>query len=591
MTSKMPDKRAAKVVLLFFFITLGFLIFIGTLIYWARIDRRLPTLETTQIDTALRGKIISFDKFTIANGQKLYKVMVDTRNIDPKKLELFVKLYSIYSSDNPKKVKKILKSTKGNVILSYKIDSKKAQYLKELARKLYKKGIFIPYEEPKSGLAFLRGMSIVESGESRNYPSADTLTPIIGYVKKIEKDNITKIEGVKGVEKYYEEVLKASQDELVVGLRDIGNSLIQTKDSLKKTKINGYDLRLNVSLKFQKILERILDRKKEELNAKELVAAIMKSDTGEILAIASSNRYNPANIQKKDYPWLNPTISEFEYEPGSVMKPFTFALLLKAKKINPYDLINTHKGKFKLGNKIVRDTHDYDFLSAEDIIVHSSNVGMVQISQRLNNIEFKEGLRDFGFSLKSGIDLPYEQTGFLPSSQKFNSQIYKATIGYGYGMRATFIQVLAAYNVFNNDGVLIQPKIANKLEYEDKQYILPKQKTKKILPLDIAKRMKQILIKTVQKGTAVKTKIDGLEIGGKTGTAHIASKGGYVNSYNSSFFGFANDEKNHFTIGVLVREPKKRYHYFASMSAVPTFKEIIEALIEEQYLAPRITMQ
>lgn len=589
MTSKMPDKRAAKVVLLFSFITLGFLIFIGTLVYWARIDRRLPTLETTQIDTALRGKITSFDKFTIANGQKLYKVMVDTRNIDPKKLELFVRLYSIYSSDNPKKVKKILKSTKGNVILSYKIDSKKAQYLKELARKLYKKGIFIPYEDPKTGLAFLRGMSIVESGESRNYPSVDTLTPIIGYVKKIEKDNITKVEGVKGLEKYYEEFLRATQDEVIVGLRDIGNNLIQTKDSLKKTKIDGYNLKLNISLKFQKILERILDKKKEEINAKELVAAVMKSDTGEILAIATSNRYDPANIQKKDYQWLNPTISEFEYEPGSVMKPFTFALLLKAKKINPYDLINTHKGKFKLGRNIIRDTHDYDYLSAEDVIVHSSNIGMVQISQKLDAIEFQEGLKDFGFSLKSGIDLPYEQSGFLPATQKFNSQIYKATIGYGYGMRATFIQILTGYNVFNNGGFLIEPKLANKLEYEEKQYVLPKQKRKQILPLDVAKRMQQILIKTVQKGTGRKAKIDGLEIGGKTGTAHIASKGGYANSYNSSFFGFANDDKNHFTIGVLAREPKKRYHYFASMSAVPTFKNIVEALIEEQYLAPKIT--
>ena len=83
-----------------------------------------------------------------------------------------------------------------------------------------------------------------------------------------------------------------------------------------------------------------------------------------------------------------------------------------------------------------------------------------------------------------------------------------------------------------------------------------------------------------------KAKIDGLEIGGKTGTAHIAEGGKYVRKYNSSFFGFANDKKNKFTIGILVREPKKPYHYFASVSAVPIFKEVVLRLIEEGYLTP-----
>ena len=78
-----------------------------------------------------------------------------------------------------------------------------------------------------------------------------------------------------------------------------------------------------------------------------------------------------------------------------------------------------------------------------------------------------------------------------------------------------------------------------------------------------------------------------MRVGGKTGTAHIAGKkGGYAKLYNSSFIGFANDKKRRLTIGVLIREPKKRYHYFASMSAVPVFKQIVDLLIEQGELKP-----
>ena len=98
--------------------------------------------------------------------------------------------------------------------------------------------------------------------------------------------------------------------------------------------------------------------------------------------------------------------------------------------------------------------------------------------------------------------------------------------------------------------------------------------------------MQKILIKTVEKGTGEATKIAGLTIGGKTGTAHIAKNGKYTNLYNSSFFGFANDKNNSYTIGVLVREPTKKYYYYASLTAVPIFKKIVEEMIEEGYLSP-----
>ncbi|HEX5670355.1 MAG TPA: penicillin-binding transpeptidase domain-containing protein, partial [Sulfuricurvum sp.] len=97
-----------------------------------------------------------------------------------------------------------------------------------------------------------------------------------------------------------------------------------------------------------------------------------------------------------------------------------------------------------------------------------------------------------------------------------------------------------------------------------------------------AERMKLILIKTVNQGTGTLARTPGLEVGGKTGTAHIAKNGEYVNSYHTSFIGFANDQKHTYTIGIMVINP--RTVYFASVTAVPVFKAIVDVMVEEKYL-------
>ncbi len=581
------DTRKIKILFLFVIVTLGFIIFLGTLFYWAKIDRRLPRLTYKEQIHATRGNIISNDNFTVATSKKLYKAVINTKNIDPDKLDLFVNLYALYSGDSKKRVKKRILSRKGSLVLSYKINPKNAKHLKALARKLFRLGVFRSYTNPKTGVTFLHGLSVVESGERRVYPVKKTLTPVVGYVKKIEKDGITKVTGVKGLERYYEDKLLSIQDTTVVGSRDISNTIILTRDSVSSRRINGLDIHTTISLKLQKMIEDVLDEYKVKLDAKEIIASVMHSSSGALLSLATSNRYNPDLIRRSDYPNLNVSAVEYAYEPGSVMKPITFALLLKEGKVNPYDLVRIYGGKYKLGRRIIHDTHNYEWLSAEDVIVHSSNVGTVQLAQKLDAVEFFQGLKDFGFTNKTEIDLPYEKLGSIPPLYKFKSETYKGTVGYGYGMTSTFMQVLKAYNIFNNNGRMLSPYIASYFQSDDgKKYIINRNYEKEVIPVSVAKRMQSILIKTVQKGTGVNTKIDGLIIGGKTGTAQIAEGGGYARKYNSSFFGFANDIKNKFTIGVLVIEPKKKYHYFASIAAVPIFKEVVLRLIEEGFLVP-----
>lgn len=584
------NSSQSKVYIVFILIILGISIFLTVIFYRSSIERRLPKLQSSDYTSAMRGSILSQDGFSLASSQKLFKAMVDTRNIDPNKKELFIKLYTLYSGDDPKKIRKIL-NKKGLVTLSYEIDAKGAAYLKELARKLYRNKVFIAYQDPKTGIVSTQGMSIVESGEKRLYMASDALTPTIGYIKKIEINGITKVEGVKGIEKVYDNLLSSTQDELTKGPRDLANTIILSKDAELSRRIDGYNVVLNIPLKLQKILEKMATAKMNELIAKEVIIGVMEAKTGAIISLVSTSRYNPSSITKKDYQSLNSTASEYAYEMGSVMKPFIFALLLKAGKIDPLEIINVYGGKYKLGKRVITDSHKNDTLSAQDVIVESSNVGMIQIVDRLNEFEIYNGLLDFGFSRKTGIDLSYEQVGNMPSISKLKNKVYKSTISYGYGLQATFIQLLSAYNAITNDGVMITPRIANHLEKNSKTYKYKEQERTQVLPKSSAQKMKEILVKVVESpnGTAKRTKIPGLIIGGKTGTAHIAASGGYSDKrYNANFFGFVRDKNGkEYTIGVLVREPMKPYpYYYASWSALPIFKSTVELMIENGYLTP-----
>ncbi len=577
------SNKLYKIISLFFLFLIGVLIFLGAVFKIVMEDRHLPKFVVSEKNRAIRGSIVSSDGYQVVYSKKLYKVAVNTRCIDPDKKALFVTLFSIYSGIPQSKVRKALRK-KGYTVLSYKIDTKTAYQLKILGRKLNQMDMFVPYKV--GNRVIKQGLTIIESGESRSYPYKDILTPIIGYVKKYEEDRYTKITGVKGIEKYYEQKIKPKQDGIIKGRRDIGNNIILNKEALIKRRYDGYNVHLNVNILLQKNIENILDTYKTDLEAKEILAAVMESGTGKIIAIATSNRFDPKNITKKEYSALNPKFIEYEFEPGSVMKPITFALLLENGLVSPLEVVRGYNGRYKLGKKIITDEHKTAWISAENVIVYSSNIGIAQLAQRLPADIFWKGLRKFGFGQKTGIDLPYEHQGSIVPMIKLRSEIYKATTGYGYGMRVTFMQLLKAYEAFNNDGVVYTPRLGAFLSDQNERKIpLPSAPKRRVLSLKTATTMKNILQKVVQKGTGTIAKVEGLQIGGKTGTAHIARKGHYVHIYNSSFFGFANDDKHRYTIGVTVIEPKRLH--FASQTAVPIFRDIVLELVNEGYLVPR----
>jgi len=579
----LDKNKRAKIFILYSLIALMFIVFLSVMFYTVIKPRNSPSLYIQNSSKAQRGSIISADGFHLATTQKLYKAIVNVGSIYPEKKELFIKLFSIYSGEDSKHIVKKLSTVKGSVVLSYNISQLKVQNLKQLAYDLRQLKVFRETINPRTGLKIVQGLDIKESGESRIYPYGNVLTPILGYPRKIEEDGYTKAEGVKGLERRFEEELQANQNAISRGQRDVRGYKILNKNSLTKPKIDGLDIKLTIAVALQIKIESMLDEMKKEIRAKEIMIAIMDSTTGDILSLASSNRFLPKDIKRSDYPFLNSGAIEYSFEPGSVIKVITFALLLDKGLINPFELVNGHNGRYKIGKTLITDEHKFSWLSAENVIVHSSNIGIAQLANKLTGIEFDIGLREFGFSQKSTPDLTYEKIGKIPNARKLENEIYKSRCSYGYGMKANLMQLIKAYSVFSNNGRMVTPKLVSSfIDEYDREISLENEEQKQVIKSSTAMRIKKILIKTVNKGTGVKAKTEGLVIGGKTGTAHIVEKGRYVRKYNTTFIGFSDDKSSKYTIGVVVVQPKKSQ--FAAQTAVPVFKMAIDIMLEEGYL-------
>ncbi len=606
--------KTKKIVILFLLILLFLIILIFSIANTMTNDRRLPSLQSTKKELAVRGDIVSSDNFKIASSKKLYKASIDTRYLDLNKKELFIKLFSIYSDIPYGKLKtKIDDSLKdpGNLVLSYNIDSRTAKNLKELGFKLRRLGVFKQLKV--DGGKILRGLNISESGEKRIYSYETTLTPVVGYITKYESNiGKTKVRGIKGLEKKYDDILNKTEDGILQGNRDVLSYISFDKNSIIKKREDGAKLILNIPLKLQKNIEMILDKHKEKLTADEIIISVMNSKTGEIISLASSNRFNPENIKQEDIPSLNVNAVEYQFEPGSVIKPISLALVLDKDRVKTNELFYAFnkgtpnsrgeypRGRYKIDRFYIKDDHRFkkNYLTLDDIMIFSSNIGLLQLAQRLKGAEIFEGYKRFGFTRKTGIDLPYEKVGQIPpvfrlaaGESKNQDNVFKATVSYGQGMTSTFMQVLKAYSVFNNEGFSVTPRIVSYLEMDSGKYKLETPPKEKVISKKAANEIKRMLIKTVTDGTGKSAQIEGLEIGGKTGTAQIARRGSYLKKYISSFFGFVNDDINSYTIGVTVINPNSTgqywYYYYASQSAVPIFKEVVKNLVSLNYITPK----
>jgi cell division protein FtsI (penicillin-binding protein 3) len=295
--------------------------------------------------------------------------------------------------------------------------------------------------------------------------------------------------------------------------------------------------------------------------------------TGEILAMSSfpESDLNQPLIDLRSL-FSNKAIHHV-FDPGSTFKIVTFSAAIDSNKIPYSENFDCSKGYIRVANKTFKDHHRYDMLSFPEVIIHSSNVGTIQIGQIVGEKLLYERVEDFGFGQKTGIELPAEQRGLLNPIDRW-SRLSLASLSIGYEVSVTALQLLNAVNIIGNNGVQIPFTIVKKGRYPELNESEPAAAPKRILLERTALQIKDMLKRVVTEGTGQTAQVNGFEAAGKTGTAQKINPetGGYTSgAHTSIFMGFVPADHPAISIIVVIDDPKGLY--YGSQVAAPVFRK------------------
>lgn len=392
----------------------------------------------------------------------------------------------------------------------------------------------------------LPGIDFIESYK-RFYPNGDFASYIVGYAKKNEVeivvDDETKTEtimqGELGIEVKFDEILKGVNGYISYQQDRYGYKIPDTpEENVPAT--DGSDIYLTIDANIQRIIEAALDEAIEFDNPDWVTINVMDAKTGDILASAASPSFDPNKLNLVNYE--NP-LTSFAYEPGSVMKIFTYMCAIekgtyKGDQTYQSGVIDVEGTKIHDWNQVGwgEITYDYGFEM-------SSNVATVNIMQNfLTKDELKDCLTKYGFGSQTGIELPRELSGSLV----FNYPVEVAAASYGQGITTTPIQHLQALSIIANDGYMVKPNIVSKIVNNGKvTYERQITKSERIVSQATVDKIKELMYNAINdvEGGAIGTAyiVDGLDVIGKTGTAQIydSVNGGYLTGWLDNLYSFS----------------------------------------------------
>ena len=407
---------------------------------------------------------------------------------------------------------------------------------------------------------------------TRVYYYKDLASHILGYVN-------SNYCGVNGIAKTFDDVLSGEDGTMLVE-RDAIGDMISVEEEQTKPAVPGLNIYLTIDKGYQSILEEELSAGVKEYQASSGVAIIMNPNTGEILALANDQDYDPNNYwDYSDDQRRNRAITD-TYEPGSTFKTFTLASLIDQKLCSEDEKVFVENGRYKVKSVYISDTHEHAYLTVKGIIEQSSNIGISKLVQRLGDETFYKYARSFGFGNYTSVSLPGEVKGTLKKPDEWGS-LTKTFMSFGYEIAVTPLQLITAYCAIVNGGVLYEPQLLSREVSRDGKTVVinsPKEVRRVISELT-SRRMRNMLVGVVENGTGKNAKIDGVTIGGKTGTSQRLIDGNYSKAdYNSSFIGFFPADSPRIVCLILLNSPRKgRY---GGLAAAPVFKNVAQKLIE-----------
>ncbi len=428
----------------------------------------------------------------------------------------------------------------------------------------------------KIELAGLQGIHF-EKEWKRYYPEGEAAGQVTGFLGFRGSQRV----GQYGLEGYFEKEL-AGESGRLLGDKDIRGQLIAVGETKLKEAKDGDDIVLTLDKVVQDKAYAIIKQAVADYGAEQGDLIVMEPHSGAVLAMVAYPSYDPNHYNEVEdlRVYENPNISQ-PYEPGSIFKVITMAAGLDSRAVTP-DETYVDKGFVQLGKHKIRNAEDkkYGEINMVKVLENSVNTGAVHIALKTGKQVFRRYVIKFGFGKKTGIRLSGEEAGDIKALDK-RGKIYLATASYGQGITVTPLQMAAALATIVNDGESVKPYIVEKIGEKIRQ----RAESTRIISVKTARILKAMLVSVVKNGHGKKAQVAGYYLGGKTGTAEIASAGGYSDFNNHSFLGFGPLENPRFVIMVKLSKPK--WGRFSAVTAAPTFQKMAKFLLEYYKIPPR----
>ncbi|MBF4997499.1 penicillin-binding protein 2 [Nocardia sp. BSTN01] len=399
--------------------------------------------------------------------------------------------------------------------------------------------------------------------------------------------------------------LEASMDATLAGTdgshtydRGSDGAVIPGSERDKVPAVNGSNVELTLDSDLQYYVQQQVQEAKDKSGAQDASAVVLDAHTGQVLAMANDNTFNPAQNPKF---WAsadigNPSVTN-AYEPGSVNKIITAAASIEYGLTNP-DEVHQVPGEIHMGGVVVHDAWSHGVMpyTTTGIFGKSSNVGTLMLAQRIGEDRFADMVKRFGLGQRTGVGLPGESGGIVPPRDQWSGSTF-ANLPIGQGLSMTLLQMTGMYQAIANDGVRIPPRIVKDVIGPDGHRTSePQPDGVRVVSPQTASTLRQMFQAVVQRdpmgyqqGTGAPAAIEGYQIAGKTGTAQQIDEKCQCYSadrYWITFAGIAPADNPRYVIGIMLNAPVRSTDGSGGQSAAPLFHSIASWALQRDRVPP-----
>ncbi|NOR15185.1 MAG: hypothetical protein GQ544_05740, partial [Candidatus Aminicenantes bacterium] len=340
--------------------------------------------------------------------------------------------------------------------------------------------------------------------------------------------------------------------------------------------IPGMDIYLSIDETIQYFALRALEKARKKTNANWGTVIVSHPATGEILAMANVPGFDSNDKNVKAARADNNKAIHHTFDPGSTFKIVTATAALESDLFRMTEIFDCSDGYRMVGRRRITDHKKLDHLKFSEVFIHSSNVGVTLIADRLGQETMFQIIKDFGFGKKTGIDLPAEYAGIFHSHSDWKKYSHNY-LSIGYEINVTAVQMLQALNIVANRGRLVPLRMVKDIPQAPEALPRSEMGYGRIFPEHIMDRLASILEQVVFEGTGTQAQVPGYAVAGKTGTAQKldpVTKTYSHKAHMASFMGFIPTDNPVLSIIVVVDDPQGVY--YGGDVAAPVFKEIAE---------------